>query len=83
MYRSGSNGLGDFSTILEDVLNTGEQIFRDSRTPISPATTPGFRLPTSQSPSGVFSFQPTTSPYTVPLLIGAGVLALVLFTRRK
>jgi hypothetical protein len=82
MYRSGSNGLGDFSTILEDVLNTGEQIFRDSRTPVT--TNPTFRLPTTPP-----FINPTTgqflpaSNYTMPLLIGAGVLALVLLTRRK
>jgi len=82
MYTRRNTGLGDWSDVLSQVLTTGEQIFKDSRTPVNPS--PTFRLPTTPPFVNPITgqFQPAPSNLMLPLAIGAGVLLLVLMTRK-
>jgi hypothetical protein len=83
--------LGDWTTILSDVLNTGEKIVRDVTAPnygqyqtnpmLPPTALPRQINPlTGQyvNPTGTYG-----SDYTVPLMIGGGVLLLVLLAKRR
>jgi hypothetical protein len=83
MYVKRNSGLGDWSDLFGDILNTGEQIFKDSRTPV--ITNPTLNLP--RTPPFINpvtgQFLPASSPYTVPLMVGAGAVLLILLTRRK
>lgn len=75
--------LGDWSDLFSDVLSTGEQIYKDSRTPV--ITNPQLRLPNTApfiNPA-TGQFLPASSPYTIPLMVGAGAVLLILLTRRK
>ena len=83
MYVRRNSGLGDWSDLFSDVLSTGEQIYKDSRTPV--ITNPTFRLPSTPpfiNPA-TGQFLPASSPYTIPLMVGAGAVLLILLTRKK
>lgn len=90
MYQSGvrhSRQLGGFVDSLTSIISAGADAYRT-------ATAPSFSLPPYQGPSidprtgaympapGYFSVPAPATNYTVPLLIGGGLL-LYMLTRRK
>lgn len=77
--------MGDASSILSQILQTGEQIYRDSRLPVivnsSIPTLP--RTPPFYNPAtGQYVPTSTLGNYAVPLLIGGAVLLLLLTQKR-
>jgi hypothetical protein len=83
MYSGRGRHLGDFSEILGDILNTGEQIVRDVRTPVY--TNPSLNLPNYNPYTGISqaALYPQGSSLTMPLLLGGGVLLVYLLTRGR
>jgi hypothetical protein len=80
-----ANRLAGVSDVIGDILKTGAAIYQQSQVPMT--TDPRYRLPGTppfvNPATGQFLPAPTLSDYTLPLVIGGGVLLLLVMNSRR
>lgn len=89
MYAN-RRGLGDWSEVLSDVIKTGTQIYQDATRPVFRTEpilgVPGGTTVWDQNGKLIRTNYPTgyqaPTDYSMPLMIGGGLLVLWLLTQR-
>jgi len=80
--------LGAFTDVLSDIVTAGRDIFVSSRTPVYPSMTiptlPDYQTPPFIDPqTGQYLPTQPATDYTMPIMIGAGALVLLMLSRRR